>query len=164
MLAGGPPTSVGVTATGNTLTVSVGVPVFGTAAHSGCFPFPGGGGYGSAGTAGVGNCLSDEPTTLEGARLAASRGRPCGEYGWIAEIWSLFRGCAPNLDDAGLRDAKIMPTGDLTVQDLELLPPRSHRVLRRRTDWRPRATSQLGGASCKGCGNTVRGRETLHAK
>ena len=94
-----------------------GVPVFGTAAHSWVMSFP------------TENLayeqlqrllgehtvqLIDTYDTLEGARRAAALGRPLWgvrlDSGNLAELAPAVRAI---LDNAGLRDAKIMATGDL---------------------------------------------------
>jgi nicotinate phosphoribosyltransferase len=108
----------GCTGTSNTLTgFRFGVPVFGTAAHSWVQSFP------SEveafrrlqdllGPATV--QLIDTYDTLEGARLAAGLGPPLWgvrlDSGNLIELSRAVRGI---LDAAGLKDAKIMVSGDL---------------------------------------------------
>jgi nicotinate phosphoribosyltransferase len=108
----------GCVGTSNTLTgFRYGIPVFGTAAHSWIMSFP------SEleafrhlqrllGPSTV--YLIDSYDTLEGARNAASLGRPVwGVRLDSGNLVELSRAVRRILDDAGLPDAKIMGTGDL---------------------------------------------------
>src|SRR5271169_6449004 len=94
-----------------------GIPVFGTAAHSWVMSFP----HESIAFEQLQKLLGkntvyliDSYDTLEGARRAASLGRPLWgvrlDSGNLVELAPAVRKI---LDDAGLRDAKIMATGDL---------------------------------------------------
>lgn len=94
-----------------------GIPVFGTAAHSWVLSFPTETEADEAlqkllGPATV--YLIDTYDTLEGARRAAKLGRPLWgvrlDSGNLKELAPAVRNI---LDEAGLRDAKIMATGDL---------------------------------------------------
>jgi nicotinate phosphoribosyltransferase len=108
----------GCLGTSNTLAgFRYGIPVYGTAAHSWVLAFPGE--IESfrelqklLGPAAV--YLVDTYDTLEGARRAASLGRPLWgvrlDSGDLAE---LSRGVRAILDAAGLREARIMASGDL---------------------------------------------------
>lgn len=108
----------GCTGTSNTLTgMRYGIPVFGTAAHSWVQSFPSElEAYqrlqdllGPATT-----YLIDTYDTLEGARRAASLGRPMwGVRLDSGNLVELARAVRTILDEAGLTDAKIMATGDL---------------------------------------------------
>jgi nicotinate phosphoribosyltransferase len=117
----------GCIGTSNTLTgLRYSVPVFGTAAHSWVLAFP------SEiesfrqlqkllGPATI--HLIDTYDTLEGARKATSLGKPVWgvrlDSGNLVELSRAVRGI---LDDAGLREAKIMVTGDLNeYKILELM-------------------------------------------
>ena len=94
-----------------------GIPVFGTAAHSWIQAFPTE--YEAfqrlqkmLGDATV--YLIDTYNTIEGARLAASLGRPLwGVRLDSGNLVELSRAVRKILDDAGLQDAKIMATSDL---------------------------------------------------
>ncbi len=121
----------GCAGTSNTLTgFRYGVPVFGTAAHSWVLSFPTEAeayrqlqellGPATA-------YLIDTYDTLEGARLAASLGRPVwGVRLDSGNLVDLSRAVRRILDDAGLRDAKIMATGDLNeYKILELIAARA---------------------------------------
>ena len=78
--------------------------------------------------------LIDSYDTLEGARRAASLGRPLWgvrlDSGNLAELVPAVRKI---LDDAGLKDAKIMATGDLNEYKIHELDgrARAHRRFRR---------------------------------
>jgi nicotinate phosphoribosyltransferase len=121
----------GCAGTSNTLAgFRYGIPVFGTAAHSWVLSFP------SEvesfrqlqqllGPATV--YLIDTYETLEGARLAAGLGRPIwGGRRDSGNLVELSRGGRRILDAAGLKDAKIMATGDLNeYKILELIAARA---------------------------------------
>ena len=94
-----------------------GVPVFGTAAHSWVMSFATSAQPSSSLQRLLGEStvyLIDSYDTLEGARRAAALGRPLWgvrlDSGNLVELAPAVRKI---LDDAGLRDAKIMATGDL---------------------------------------------------
>ena len=107
-----------------------GVPVFGTAAHSWVMSFP----TELAAFEQLQRLLGestvyliDSYETLEGARRAASLGRPLWgvrlDSGNLGELAPAVRKI---LDDAGLRDAKIMATGDLNEYKIhELMAARA---------------------------------------
>jgi nicotinate phosphoribosyltransferase len=108
----------GCAGTSNTLAgLEFGIPVFGTAAHSWVMSFPTEIEafrrlqelLGPATT-----YLIDSYDTIEGARRAASLGNPLWgvrlDSGNLVELARAVRGI---LDDAGLREARIMATGDL---------------------------------------------------
>jgi nicotinate phosphoribosyltransferase len=108
----------GCIGTSNTLTgFRTGVPVYGTAAHSWVLAFP------SELEAqrqlqellGPNTIyLIDTYDTVEGARIAASLGRPLwGVRLDSGDLIELSRAVRRILDDAGLPDAKIMASGDL---------------------------------------------------
>lgn len=108
----------GCIGTSNTLTgFRAGVPVYGTAAHSWVLAFP------SELEAqrrlqellGPNTIyLIDTYDTVEGARIAASLGRPLwGVRLDSGDLIELSRAVRRILDDAGLPDAKIMASGDL---------------------------------------------------
>ncbi len=103
-----------------------GIPVFGTAAHSWVQSFPSERAAYEQLQRLLGDAtvyLIDTYDTLQGARLAAALGRPI----WGVRLDSgSMRELAPAvrkiLDDAGLRDARIMATGDLNeYKILELI-------------------------------------------
>src|SRR6202521_1769229 len=108
----------GCTGTSNAETgFRYGVPVFGTAAHSWVMSFP----SELAAFERLQHLLGENTVylidtydTLEGARKAAALGRPLWgvrlDSGNLVELAPAVRKI---LDDAGLRDAKIMATGDL---------------------------------------------------
>ncbi len=108
----------GCTGTSNTLTgFRYGIPVFGTAAHSWVLSFPG---EQEAfrqlqqllGPATI--YLIDTYDTVEGARRAAALGRPLwGVRLDSGNLVELSRAVRAVLDQAGLKDARIMATGDL---------------------------------------------------
>jgi nicotinate phosphoribosyltransferase len=121
----------GCEGTSNTETgLRYGVPVFGTAAHSWVMSF-------EQETEAFRHLqtllgentvqLIDSYDTLEGARRAAALGRPLWgvrlDSGNLAELVPAVRKI---LDDAGLKDAKIMATGDLNEYKIhELMAARS---------------------------------------
>lgn len=121
----------GCAGTSNTLAgFRYGIPVFGTAAHSWVLSFP------TEvesfrqlqqllGPATV--YLIDTYETLEGARLAAGLGRPMwGVRLDSGNLVELSRGVRRILDEAGLKEAKIMATGDLNeYKILELIAARA---------------------------------------
>lgn len=94
-----------------------GIPVFGTAAHSWVQSFP----EEREAFRHLQNLLGDATVylidtydTIEGARLAASMGRPLwGVRLDSGNLVELSREVRKILDDAGLQDAKIMATSDL---------------------------------------------------
>jgi nicotinate phosphoribosyltransferase len=108
----------GCIGTSNTLAgMRFGIPVFGTSAHSWVMAFCG---ETEAfrhlqrvlGAATV--QLIDTYDTLEGARKAAALGRPLwGVRLDSGDVLELSRGVRQILDEAGLRDAKVMASGDL---------------------------------------------------
>src|ERR1700732_135491 len=94
-----------------------GIPVFGTAAHSWIQAFPSEHEAYQRLQKMLGDAtvyLIDTYNTIEGAKLAASLGRPMWgvrlDSGNLVELAPAVRKI---LDDAGLTDAKIMATGDL---------------------------------------------------
>lgn len=102
-----------------------GVPVFGTAAHSWVMSFP----TELAAQEQLQRLLGENTAylidtydTLEGARRAASLGRPLWgvrlDSGNLIELAPAVRAI---LDNAGLRDAKIMATGDLNEYKIHAL-------------------------------------------
>jgi nicotinate phosphoribosyltransferase len=121
----------GCAGTSNTLAgYRYGIPVFGTAAHSWVLSFPTEAeAYRQLqmllGPATV--YLIDTYDTLEGARLAAALGRPMwGVRLDSGNLVELSRAVRRILDDAGLKDAKIMATGDLNeYKILELVAVRA---------------------------------------
>ncbi len=116
----------GCAGTSNTETgMCFGIPVFGTAAHSWVMSFPH--------ELQAFQCLQkllgestvyliDSYDTIEGARRAASLGRPLWgvrlDSGNLVELTPAVRKI---LDDAGLADAKIMATGDLNEYKIQEL-------------------------------------------
>lgn len=94
-----------------------GIPVFGTAAHSWTMAFPNEREAFERLQQLLGQStvfLIDTYDTLEGARLAAEIGRPLwGVRLDSGDLVSLSRQVRRILDDAGLKDAKIMATNDL---------------------------------------------------
>jgi nicotinate phosphoribosyltransferase len=108
----------GCVGTSNTETgYRFGIPVFGTAAHSWIQAFPSEREAYEALQKMLGGetiYLIDTYETLGGARLAASLGRPLwGVRLDSGNLVELSRQVRRILDDAGLRDAKIMATSDL---------------------------------------------------
>jgi nicotinate phosphoribosyltransferase len=107
-----------------------GVPLFGTAAHSWVMSFPTELAAFEQLQRLLGNntvYLIDSYETLEGARRAASLGRPLWgvrlDSGNLGELAPVVRKI---LDDAGLADAKIMATGDLNEYKIhELMASRA---------------------------------------
>ena len=108
----------GCAGTSNTETgYRFGIPVFGTAAHSWVQSFP----EEREAYVRLQNLLGDATVylidtydTLEGARLAASLGKPMwGVRLDSGNLVELSRAVRQILDDAGLHDAKIMATSDL---------------------------------------------------
>jgi nicotinate phosphoribosyltransferase len=102
-----------------------GVPVFGTAAHSWVMSFPEERESFEQLQKLLGDAtvyLIDSYDTVEGARRAASLGRPLWgvrlDSGNLLELAPAVRKI---LDDAGLRDAKIMATGDLNESKIHEL-------------------------------------------
>jgi nicotinate phosphoribosyltransferase len=103
-----------------------GIPVFGTAAHSWVLSYPSERQAYEQLQKLLGEAtvyLIDTYDTLEGARLAASLGKPVWgvrlDSGNLKELAPAVRNI---LDDAGLHDAKIMATGDLNeYKILELI-------------------------------------------
>ncbi len=103
-----------------------GIPVFGTAAHSWILSFPSEHEAYQQLQKLLGEAtvyLIDTYDTIEGAHIAASLGRPMWgvrlDSGNLKELAPAVRGI---LDRAGLRDAKIMATGDLNeYKILELI-------------------------------------------
>jgi len=121
----------GCTGTSNTETgFRYGIPVFGTNAHSWIMSFPSEIEAFRALQNLLGEAtayLIDSYDTLEGARRAASLGRPLWgvrlDSGNLVELAPAVRKI---LDDAGLPDAKIMATGDLNeYKILELVAARA---------------------------------------
>ena len=116
----------GCLGTSNVLTgFRYGVPVYGTAAHSWVLAFPD---ELEAQRAlqkllGAGTIyLIDTYDTLEGARKAASLGRPLwGVRLDSGDLGALAREVRRILDDAGLSDAKIMASGDLNEYKIAAL-------------------------------------------
>jgi nicotinate phosphoribosyltransferase len=116
----------GCAGTSNTETgMRYGVPVFGTASHSWVMSFP----TELAAFEQLQRLLGDSTVylidsyeTLEGARRAASLGRPLWgvrlDSGNLGELVPAVRKI---LDDAGMRDAKIMATGDLNEYKIQEL-------------------------------------------
>ena len=116
----------GCAGTSNTETgMRYGVPVFGTASHSWVMSFP----TEQAAFEQLQRLLGastvyliDSYETLEGARRAASLGRPLWgvrlDSGNLGELVPAVRKI---LDDSGLRDAKIMATGDLNEYKIQEL-------------------------------------------
>lgn len=121
----------GCAGTSNTLAgFRFGIPVFGTAAHSWVLSFPSEAEafrqlQGLLGPATV--YLIDTYDTIEGARLAAGLGKPMwGVRLDSGNLVELSRAVRQVLDDAGLKDAKIMATGDLNeYKILELVAVRA---------------------------------------
>jgi nicotinate phosphoribosyltransferase len=108
----------GCAGTSNTLAgMCYGIPVMGTAAHSWVMSFPGEVEAFRHLQRVLGEStvqLIDTYDTLEGARRAASLGRPLwGVRIDSGDFISLSRQVRATLDEAGLRDAKIMASGDL---------------------------------------------------
>jgi nicotinate phosphoribosyltransferase len=102
-----------------------GVPVFGTAAHSWVMAFPSERAAFEQLQRLLGEStvyLIDSYDTLEGARRAAALGRPLWgvrlDSGNLVELAPAVRRI---LDDAGLRDARIMATGDLNEYKIQEL-------------------------------------------
>src|SRR6202521_242858 len=121
----------GCAGTSNTETgLRFGVPVFGTAAHSWVMSFANERDSFEQLQKLLGEStvyLVDSYDTLEGARKAASLGRPLWgvrlDSGNLAELVPAVRKI---LDDAGLKDAKIMATGDLNEYKIhELMAARA---------------------------------------
>jgi nicotinate phosphoribosyltransferase len=121
----------GCTGTSNTETgFRYGIPVFGTNAHSWIMSFPSEIEAFRALQNLLGEAtayLIDSYDTLEGARRAVSLGRPLWgvrlDSGNLVELAPAVRKI---LDDAGMRDAKIMATGDLNeYKILELVAARA---------------------------------------
>jgi nicotinate phosphoribosyltransferase len=116
----------GCTGTSNTETgFRYGVPVFGTAAHSWVMSFPSELAAFERLQQLLGETtvyLIDTYDTLEGARRAASLGRPLWgvrlDSGNLGELAVAVRRI---LDDAGLAEAKIMATGDLNEYKIQEL-------------------------------------------
>jgi nicotinate phosphoribosyltransferase len=116
----------GCTGTSNAETgLRYGVPVFGTAAHSWVMSFPSEMAAFERLQQLLGETtiyLIDTYDTLEGARRAASLGRPLWgvrlDSGNLGELATAVRRI---LDDAGLADAKIMATGDLNEYKIQEL-------------------------------------------
>jgi len=121
----------GCVGTSNTLAgFRYGIPVFGTAAHSWVLSFPSEAEsyehlHRLLGPNTV--YLIDTYDTLEGARLAASMGKPMwGVRLDSGNLIELSRQVRRILDEAGLHDAKIMATGDLNeYKILELMAANS---------------------------------------
>jgi nicotinate phosphoribosyltransferase len=94
-----------------------GIPVFGTAAHSWIQAFPAEHEAFQRLQTMLGDAtvyLIDTYNTIEGAKLAASLGRPLwGVRLDSGNLVELSRAVRKILDDAGLQDAKIMATSDL---------------------------------------------------
>jgi nicotinate phosphoribosyltransferase len=116
----------GCTGTSNAETgMRYGVPVFGTAAHSWVMSFPSELAAFERLQQLLGETtiyLIDTYDTLEGARRAASLGRPLWgvrlDSGNLGELATTVRRI---LDEAGLSDAKIMATGDLNEYKIQEL-------------------------------------------
>lgn len=116
----------GCIGTSNTLTgYRYGVPVYGTAAHSWVQSFPN---EKTAfeqlqkllGEASI--YIVDTYDTLEGTRIAAALGRPLwGIRLDSGDLLELSRAARSILDDAGLREAKIMASGDLDEYKIRAL-------------------------------------------
>lgn len=101
------------------------IPVFGTAAHSWVLSFPDEREAFARLQALLGErCvhLVDTHDTLEGTRIAASLGRPLwGVRLDSGDLLALARQARRILDEAGLREAKIMATNDLDEQRIAKL-------------------------------------------
>lgn len=116
----------GCAGTSNTETgMRYGVPVLGTASHSWVMSFATELGAFEQLQRLLGEStvyLIDSYDTLEGARRAASLGRPLwGVRLDSGNLGELARAVRQILDDAGLRDAKIMATGDLNEYKIQEL-------------------------------------------
>jgi nicotinate phosphoribosyltransferase len=113
----------GCTGTSNTLTgFRFGVPAYGTAAHSWVLAFPTElEAYRQLQKLLGPNTiyLIDTYDTIEGARRAASLGKPLwGVRLDSGDLVALSRAVRQILDDAGLNDARIMASGDLNEQKI----------------------------------------------
>ena len=147
MLAGRAAYIGGCAGTSNTEAgMRFGIPVFGTAAHSWTMAFPDEEESFRALQKLLGEAtvfLIDTYDTLEGARLAASLGRPM--WGVRLDSGDLER-CRAQvreiLDDAGLQDAKIMATNDLDEYRLAQLVRAGAPIeaLASARNWLPRRT------------------------